>query len=211
MNKPLNIQELAIDKLKPNPWNPNRMSEQMRHKLKEYIKKEGFVEPIIVRLKGNGYEILGGFHRWKIASELGYENIPCVVVELDDRRAKILSINLNEMKGQSLPNLLSELIHDLCKEVTIEDLETQLPYSMDELKDSLELLKIPNGLEAYLDQEAARQEIEKPKIISFVVDDVELVEKAIAVSMAKAENNSSRGKALTEICQSYLSNIKHDR
>jgi ParB family transcriptional regulator, chromosome partitioning protein len=143
MSKAFELVEIGVGRLEANPWNPNRMSEEMYHKLKAYIKREGLVEPIVVRPKGEGYEILGGFHRWKIASELGYETVPCAVVNLDDRRAKILSINLNEMKGQSVSALLSELVHDLSQELTLEDLETQLPYTEAELKDALEVDLLP--------------------------------------------------------------------
>jgi ParB family chromosome partitioning protein len=208
MNKTLKITNIPVEKLTPNPWNPNRMSPEMRHKLKEYIKREGFVEPIVVRPKGEGFEILGGFHRWSIAGELGYHSVPCVVLNLDDRRAKILSVNLNEMKGQSLPDLLANLVHDLSRETTLEDLETLLPYSINELKDSLELLKIPDGLEAYLAAEAARQEKLRPQILSFVVDDAEVVEAAIRAAMAHQEKNPTRGQALLEICRYYLAGNK---
>ena len=73
MKETLKIQNIPVEKLSPNPWNPNRMSSEMKHKFKEYIKREGFVEPIVVRAKGEGFEILGGFHRWSIAKELGLE------------------------------------------------------------------------------------------------------------------------------------------
>ena len=205
MNKTLQITDIPTEKLTPNPWNPNRMSPEIRHKLKEYIKREGFVEPIVVRPKGDGYEILGGFHRWSIAGELGYKSVPCVVVNLDDRKAKILTVNLNEMKGQSMPDLLANLVHDLSREATLQDLETQLPYSLNELKDSVELLKIPDGLEAYLAEEAARLEKLRPQILSFVVDNPEAVEAAIKAAMVKQENNPTRGRALLEICRHYLS------
>jgi ParB family transcriptional regulator, chromosome partitioning protein len=204
MNGTLQIIDIRIEKLSPNPWNPNRMSPEMKHKLKEYLKREGFVEPIVVRPIGDGYEILGGFHRWTIAGELGLETVPCVILNLDDRRAKILSVNLNEMKGQSLPDLLANLVHDLSREMTLGDLETQLPYSIDELKDSLELLKIPDGLEAYLADEVARQEKLKPQILSFVVEDTEVVEAAIKAAMAKQEKSPTRGRALVDICRYYL-------
>jgi len=78
------------------------------------------------------------------------------------------------MKGQSVSVLLSELVHDLSQELTLEDLESQLPYSEAELKDVLEIMKIPDGLEAYLDEEVERAERERPHILSFVVDDVEM-------------------------------------
>lgn len=200
----LTIHEIGVEKLTPNPWNPNRMSDEMRAKLKAYIEREGFVEPLVVRPKGDRFEILGGFHRWQIAKELAYETVPCVVVvNLDDRRAKVLSINLNEMKGQSLPNLLANLIHDLSKELTFSDLESQLPYSEAELRDSLELLKIPDGLEAYLDEEAERQERETPTILSFVVDDAETVERAIAKAQ-EIHGGHTRGRALVDVARSYL-------
>lgn len=199
----LTVTEIPVERLTPNPWNPNRMSDEMQAKLKAYIRREGFVEPLVVRQREDGYQILGGFHRWVIARELGYTHVPCVVVDLDDRRAKILSVNLNEMKGQSLPNLLGNLIHDLSKELTLGDLETQLPYSIDELKDSLELLKIPDGLEAFLSDEAARQERGRPTILSFVVDDAGIVERAI--EFAKSRHGiGTRGRALVELARSYL-------
>ena len=199
----LTIVEIGVEKLKPNPWNPNRMSDEMRAKLKVYIEREGFVEPLVVRRKGEGFEILGGYHRWGIAKELGYETVPCVVLDLDDRRAKILSVNLNEMKGQSLPNLLANLVHDLSKQLTLEDLESQLPYSISELKDSLELLKIPDGLEAYLNEEAERQESERPTILSFVVEDAETVERAIDKAQETGAGQT-RGLALVDIARRYL-------
>jgi ParB family chromosome partitioning protein len=206
VSKAFELMEIGVGKLKPNPWNPNRMSETMYHKLQAYIKREGLVEPIVVRPLGEDYQILGGYHRWKIARELGYETVPCAVVDLDDRRAKILSINLNEMKGQSVSVRLSELVHDLSQELTLEDLESQLPYSEAELKDALEIMKIPDGLEALLDEEVAKAERERPHILSFVVDDVETVEAAIEKA-SQANGGLTRGKALIELARAYTSEV----
>jgi ParB-like chromosome segregation protein Spo0J len=164
----------------------------------------------VVRPLGGGYQILGGFHRWEIARELGYATVPCVVVDLDDRRSKILTINLNEMKGESLPTLLANLVHDLSKELVLEDLEKQLPYSIDELKDSLDLLKIPDGLDDFLKQEAERQARERPQILTFVVEDAEIVERAI--EMAKRKHGvGTRGAALVAIARAYVSAEEHER
>jgi len=110
------------------------------------------------------------------------------------------------MKGQSVSVLLSELVHDLSQELTLEDLESQLPYSEAELKDVLEIMKIPDGLEAYLDEEVERAERERPHILSFVVDDVEMVEKAIEKA-SQANGGLTRGKALMEIARSYVGEV----
>lgn len=200
----MHVRQLAVGSLVPNPWNPNRMMPEMRHKLKAYIEREGLVEPIVVRPKGDQFEILGGYHRWVIAQELGYQTVPCSIVELDDRRAKILTVNLNELKGQSVPELMAQLVHDLEAALSLEDLETQLPYSLAELRDFDKLLQLPDGLEAYIDAEVAKQEKERPNIMSFVVENPEVVERAILKAMAHQSQHQSRGRALITICEAYL-------
>jgi ParB family chromosome partitioning protein len=201
----LTVVQLPAGKLAPNPWNPNRMSPEMYHKLREYLRREGLVEPIVVRPKGEMYEILGGYHRWKICKhDLGHETVPCIIVDLDDGRARILSINLNELKGQSGPDILARLIHELSRELTLADLSTQLPYSEAELADVLEILKVPDGLKEYLDSEVERAERERPQVLSFVVDEPETVEAAIRAAQAKGGPATTRGRALLEICRAFL-------
>jgi hypothetical protein len=84
----------------------------------------------------------------------------------------------------------------------LEDLEKQLPYSLDELKDSLDLLKIPDGLEEFLKSEAARQARERPQILTFVVEDAAIVEAAIEAAK-KRQGVETRGAALITIAQAY--------
>jgi hypothetical protein len=52
----------------------------------------------------------------------------------------------------------------------LEDLEKQLPYSIEELKDSLDLLKIPDGLDEFLKREVARCDGNDERLSIFVVD-----------------------------------------
>jgi hypothetical protein len=79
-----------------------------------------------------------------------------------------------------------------------------LPYSLNELKDSLELLKIPDGLDSILEEAAAKQDRERPTILTFVVDDAEIVEEAISAAKSRL-GIGTRGKALIEMARSYLS------
>jgi hypothetical protein len=88
----------------------------------------------------------------------------------------------------------------------LEDLESQLPYSEADLKDVLEIMKIPDGLEAYLDEEVERAERERPHILSFVVEDVGTVEKALEEA-SKRNGGLTRGKSLVEIAQAYVGEV----
>lgn len=171
----MEVVHLDIHNLTPNPWNVNRMSKVMMRKLAAYLKREGLVEPIVVRPhpeRHGKYEILGGFHRWSICKdELGYESIPCVVVEgLDDKRAKILSVNLNSMSGETVPSLLSNLLHGLEQEMPLPDLEATLPYDQGEIVDFLSLMQIPEGFADDLEDEAERKDKDAPTVLTIVLD-----------------------------------------
>lgn len=200
----LKIRELAADRLEPNPWNPNRVSEPMFAKLRAYVEREGLVEPLVVRPKGERFEILGGFHRWKIAQELGWKTVPCVVVDLDDRRAKILSVNLNELKGEPVPSLMAELIHDLSHDISLDDLATQLPYDLADLRDLTELLHVPDGLELRLEAEAKAVEEERMQVMTFPLspEQHEIVDGALV--RARRIVGPSRSGALAHIAGEYM-------
>ena len=202
----MKVEHIPIDQLEPNPWNPNRMPDEIYAKLRAYVEREGLVEPLVVRaIKGKArHQILGGFHRWQIAKELGFETVPCVVLTLSDHRAKILTINLNEMKGQAAPHLLADLVHDLNRDLSLDDLATQLPYDLANLEDMTDLLRVPDGLDLKLDEEAAAAERERVKVLSFALrpDQVEVVEGALDDAKEAIENRS-RSAALAHVARVF--------
>lgn len=193
----MDVVQIAVDKLVPNSWNVNRMSAGMQKKLAAYLKREGLVEPIVVRphpREGGRYEILGGFHRWTICKdELGYETVPCVVVEgLDDRRAKILSVNLNSMKGESVPSLLSDLLHDLEQEMPLADMEMTLPYDANEIVDLLGLMQLPDDFAEELEEEARAADEAAPTVLTLVLDRKQAEAWDEAVELVKDEVGAAR-------------------
>lgn len=170
----MEVTEIKTELLEANTWNVNRMKKPMMRKLTAYLKREGLVEPIVVRphpKKDGRYEILGGFHRWTICKdELDYETVPCVITPLNDKRAKILSINLNSMTGQTVPSLLSNLLHDLEQEMQMPDIEATLPFDQTEITDYLSLMQVPEGFADELEQEAKRKDKEAPEVLTVVLD-----------------------------------------
>ncbi len=201
----LKIVHLPVGELRPNPWNPNRVAPEMMHKLREYLRKEGLVQPLVVRRMPDHFQLLGGFHRWKICSEeLGYAEVPCVVVDVDDKRAKLLTVNLNELSGDPVPALLAELIHDLSRDTSLDDLSTLLPYTKNELLDLEELLKLPDGLAAWIEEEVEREKKEAPVVLTFVVEDAEVIERAVTQAADTLEGKNRRGRALAVLAKAYL-------
>jgi len=207
----MNVTEVPVDFLEPNPWNVNRMSKPMVRKLTAYLKREGLVEPLVVRPhpdKGVRFQILGGYHRWTICKdELGYETIPCVVVELNDKRAKILSINLNSMKGESVPSLLSQLLHDLDQEMPMPDIEATLPFDAGEITDYLSLLQVPEGFADELEADAKRKDREAPEVLTIVLDRKQHALWVQAVEKAQDEvggTKNPKARTLELMAMAYL-------
>lgn len=95
------IKNTPIDKIKPNPWNPNRMDKETFESLKESIRHSNLLaeNPILVREIKGGYEIVDGEERWSVAKELGYTTIPIKIETLDDFEAKRRTVILNKDRG----------------------------------------------------------------------------------------------------------------
>jgi len=208
----MNVIQIPVDFLRANSWNVNRMSAAMQKKLIAYLKREGLVEPLVVRphptLQGL-YELLGGYHRWRICKdELGYETVPCVVVEgLDDRRAKILSVNLNSMSGETVPSLLSKLLNDLQQDMPLADLEMTLPYEAGEIVDLLSLMQLPDDFADELEDEARAVDEAAPTVVTIVLDRQQSALWDEALDAAKdvvGGARNSRARTLEVLASHYL-------
>ncbi len=205
----LAITELRTDLLEPNPWNRNRMTPEIRKKLLLNLKRDSFVNPLTVRKVGDRYQIINGEHRWAIAKELDHKTVPCVVLEnLDDRRARILTVNLNELGGDPVPALLAKLLHELEEESPLSELAAVLPYDEAEIRDTLALLKMPEGLEQMFEEEAAKEEAAAPELFSFVVprESADKVNLALVHAMERLEGKNRRTRGLVLMAEEYLQN-----
>jgi ParB/RepB/Spo0J family partition protein len=94
--------DVPIEKLRPNPWNVNFLTEEKREKLRLEMAKYGTraVEPLTVREKDGYYEIVNGEQRWSIAKELGWKTIPIEVRNFSDEEAKRLCLGYNMLRGR---------------------------------------------------------------------------------------------------------------
>jgi len=164
------VRLLPIDKVRPNEYNPNRIDEKNLAKLKADIQRKGKVPPIVVRPTGQDeWEIVDGYHRWAILKELGHTRVPAVVWEIDETEAKLKTLQLNYLRGNPIQVRLANLVHDLNRTMTLEDLEAALPYEQAELKDSLALLKLPTDIDKVVEERAEKERKAEPIFISATI------------------------------------------
>lgn len=80
---------IQIDEIRPNPYQPrtSREPEQDRDflELVASIKEKGVLQPVVVRRRRDGYELVAGERRWRAARAAGLTTIPAIVRTVDDR------------------------------------------------------------------------------------------------------------------------------
>lgn len=87
--------EIDVDLIDPGSMQPRtRFDEESLARLSESVREHGIVQPILVRRKGDRYELIAGERRWRAAQQAGMLKIPAVVREVAD--SDLLEIALTE-------------------------------------------------------------------------------------------------------------------
>lgn len=96
--------EIDIELVEPNPYQPrtNFKGEELEE-LAESIKKNGLLQPILVRKIDDHYQIIAGERRWQACKSLGKKKIPAVVKEADDDETIILGLIENIQRSNLNP------------------------------------------------------------------------------------------------------------
>ena len=111
---------VALAAIRPNPWNPNRMTARQLESLKHGLQTEGWIASqalLVWRTDERGRPrnlIIDGEHRWRMATELGFHEGPAVFLDrLTEASAKALTVKLDNRRGQFDDIVLRALLVDL--------------------------------------------------------------------------------------------------
>ena len=85
--------EIPIELIRPNPSQPRTyFKKDELEELAESIKKNGLLQPILVRKKDDVYEIVAGERRWQACKLLGMKTVPVRIREVTDEETIILAL-----------------------------------------------------------------------------------------------------------------------
>ena len=147
-NKKIDVVQWDVEKIYPNPWNPNLTSSRVDEAIRESIGIYGMVDPITCRKHPDledSLQIIDGEHRLEACKELGFPQIPVVIIEINDANAKKLTIIANETRGRAEKVSLSQLVKEISDELDDDSLRLGLPYYEEELNDLLNLSSMEWG------------------------------------------------------------------
>lgn len=146
-------EELDIALIEPNPDQPRKHfdADELQN-LADSIAKEGLLQPIIVRPKGDIYQIVAGERRWQASKVAGLQAVPVRVIEMDDQQA--LRIALVENLQRSDLNAIEEArgYKDLMARggLTQAELAEAVSKSRSAVANSLRLLDLPQQIQDYV-------------------------------------------------------------
>ncbi len=143
------VQYISIHDVKPNANQPRKVfDEEKIAELAASIKENGIIQPLIVRKKGKGYEIVAGERRWRASVKAELKEVPCIVRELDDEQNMLLAIVENMQREDLNPMEEAEGLNQMIAAygLTQEQVSKSIGKSRPYIANSLRLLKLPEEI-----------------------------------------------------------------
>jgi ParB family transcriptional regulator, chromosome partitioning protein len=135
---------VPIDQLDPNPDQPRQVMGDLSE-LMASIAEKGILEPLVVRPRGDRFQIVAGERRYHAAVQVGLRDLPVVVRDVDDTEVVELGLIENLQRKDLTPFEEAEALHALCERCgyTHEDLARRLGKSRSSVTESLTLHTMP--------------------------------------------------------------------
>ena len=93
MNTEENIQQILIDDIIPNRFQPRlAFDEEGLKELADSIKQHGIIQPLVLRRLGNKYEIIAGERRYKASIMAGLKTVPAIISNIDDNKSAEIAL-----------------------------------------------------------------------------------------------------------------------
>ncbi|HSE96528.1 MAG TPA: ParB/RepB/Spo0J family partition protein [Methylomirabilota bacterium] len=144
------LQDLPLDALVANPNQPRkRFGPEALAELAASIRSSGVLEPIIVRPRGDRYEIIVGERRWRAAQLAGLTRIPALIRETSDVEALELGLVENLLREDLNPLEEAQAYQRLLAEFgwTQDDLATRIGRDRSSIANALRLLRLPEAIQ----------------------------------------------------------------
>lgn len=142
--------EVAVERITPSPLQPRRAFDEAKiSELASSIRNQGIIQPLVVRRKGDQYELIAGERRWRAAMKAGLERVPVVVREASDH--EVLQLALVENLQREDLNAIEEAsgYRRLQQEFqwSQEEMAEKVGKSRPAIANSMRLLTLPHEVQ----------------------------------------------------------------
>jgi ParB family chromosome partitioning protein len=135
---------VPIELIDPNPQQPRQVMGDLAELIAS-IAEKGIIEPLVVRQRGDRFQIIAGERRYQAAVRAGLRELPVVIREVDDTEVIELALIENLQRKDLTPFEEAEALQGLAERCayTHEDLARRLGKSRTSITESLALNNMP--------------------------------------------------------------------
>lgn len=144
---------VLIEKIHPNPNQPRtHFNETELEELSESIREHGVLQPLLVRKKGDEFEIIAGERRYQASKIAGLSELPVIIKDVDDQKMLELALIENLQRSDLNPIEEAKGYRQLIKAsgMTQEALSKAVSKSRSAITNSLRLLDLPERVQEFL-------------------------------------------------------------
>jgi len=141
------------EQIKPNPFQPREdFDPESIAELARSIKEKGVIQPLLVRRRGDNYELIAGERRLRAANSLGINELPIIVRDVDDQNALEIALIENIQRQELNPIEEAHAYQHLIDkfQVNQDRIAEVLGISKAAVSNTLRLLKLPHEIQQEL-------------------------------------------------------------
>lgn len=155
---PTSVRTVRVGAIEPNPYQPRReFRDEELAELMNSIRENGLLQPIMVRPappeSGAEWQLVAGERRWRAITRLGWDEVPAVVREMDDRTLLVLALVENLQRSQLTPLDEAEAFRQLQDEFSLSQAQIADAVGRERstVANTLRLLQLPASVRALLE------------------------------------------------------------
>ncbi len=145
-----NVQYIEVSKIIPNKHQPRiNFDNKDLVELAESIMTNGLIQPIVVRPRDSGFEIIAGERRFRACSMLHHEKVPCIVLEASDVESAHMAL-VENIQRSDLSAIEEAIAYVKLMEetnITQSDLAKQMGKSQSAIANKIRLLSLPDTVQ----------------------------------------------------------------
>jgi ParB family transcriptional regulator, chromosome partitioning protein len=142
--------EVEVDRIVPSAFQPRRSFDEIKiDELASSIRNQGIIQPLVVRPKGDQFELIAGERRWRAAMKAGLRKVPIVVRTATDHEALQLALienlqreDLNPIEEANGYRRLQEEFH-----WSHEEMAEKVGKSRPAIANAMRLLALPQEVQ----------------------------------------------------------------
>ena len=141
---------LPIERIEPNPTQPRQHFDTAQlNELAASIAANGVIQPLVVRRKGDGFELVAGERRWRASKMAGLSEVPVVVQEIADDKVLEIALIENIQRADLNPIETAQAFSRLVRELNLshEEVGQRTGKERATITNFLRLLKLPEDLQ----------------------------------------------------------------